>query len=177
MKVLEKKLLIVFLLNLFFRLKIKGQRGGGLIGITKNFETQKIPGGWLWEDIGNYYGAGCGSLNWNENQFDLMLKPGNHINDTVKVIGTNPKLTNDFLNEIITKGKETGDNGNIYFSPNSDNYEIRGSIPCCVDTFTISGAVSDNDYYTLSHFASVLQNNNFTLEEWSSLIAINPPTK
>ena len=35
------------------------------------FSHQGIPGGWIWEDIGNYYGAGAYALNWKENQFDL----------------------------------------------------------------------------------------------------------
>ena len=34
------------------------------------------PGGWIWEDIGNYYGAGARALNWRENQYDLFLKSG-----------------------------------------------------------------------------------------------------
>src|SRR6185295_2226947 len=81
------------------RLQIDTHRGS-IIGITKGFETQKIPGGWIWEDIANYYGAGCGGLNWNENQFDLVLKPGKQMDDSVKILRTIPALTSDFSNEL-----------------------------------------------------------------------------
>ncbi|MBS1632738.1 MAG: D-alanyl-D-alanine carboxypeptidase, partial [Bacteroidetes bacterium] len=35
---------------------------------TSRFAYQAIPDGWIWQDIGNYYGAGSYPLNWKENQ-------------------------------------------------------------------------------------------------------------
>jgi len=140
--------------------KINLQRGN-LIGMTKGFETQKIPDGWIWEDIGNYYGAGCGQLNWNENQFDLVLQTGQNVNDSVKIKRTTPPMPTDFLNELKTGKKGTGDNGYIYFSPLYSRYEVRGTEPCCRDTVVISGAAEDNDFYSLNHFATVLQESRF----------------
>jgi D-alanyl-D-alanine carboxypeptidase/D-alanyl-D-alanine-endopeptidase (penicillin-binding protein 4) len=144
--------------------KINLQRGS-LIGKTGGFETQKIPGGWIWEDIGNYYGAGCGQLNWNENQFDLVLQTGRNVNDSVKIKRTVPPLAAEFLNELKTGKKGSGDNGYIYFSPLYGRYEVRGTEPCCTDSIVISGSASDNDFYTLSHFATVLQENKFNKDQ------------
>ena len=31
-----------------------------------NFSLQPTPGGWIWDDIGNYYGAGLFGFNWRE---------------------------------------------------------------------------------------------------------------
>ena len=140
--------------------KINLQRGS-LIGTTGGFETQKIPDGWIWEDIGNYYGAGCGQLNWNENQFDLVLQTGQNLNDSVKINGTVPPLATEFLNELKTGKKGSGDNGYVYFSPVHSRYEVRGTEPCCADSVVISGSALDNDLFTLNHFASVLRDNKF----------------
>ena len=42
----------------------------------------QLPGGYIWEDMGNYYGSGSWAINWRENQYDLILKPGKNIDDT-----------------------------------------------------------------------------------------------
>ena len=39
-----------------------------------NFSHQAIPGGWVWDDIGNYYGAGAFALNWKENHNHRICK-------------------------------------------------------------------------------------------------------
>ena len=49
------------------------------------WNTQRIPDGWIWQDIGNYYGAGASALNWRENQYDLILKSGKNIGERVKI--------------------------------------------------------------------------------------------
>ena len=49
------------------------------------FADSRIPDGWIWQDIGNYYGAGAGALNWRENQYDLVLSSGSRIGDPVEI--------------------------------------------------------------------------------------------
>jgi D-alanyl-D-alanine carboxypeptidase/D-alanyl-D-alanine-endopeptidase (penicillin-binding protein 4) len=87
---------------------------GNLIGYDKNWESQTIPGGWIWDDIGNYYGAGVSALNWRENQYDLKLKSGK-TGEKVSIVTTVPKLYDVQLIPELTAGKQgSGDNGYIY---------------------------------------------------------------
>src|SRR3569833_1068516 len=44
---------------------------GRIIGDDSVFGSQSIPNGWIWMDLGNYYGAGTSALTWRENQFDI----------------------------------------------------------------------------------------------------------
>ncbi|HRF17239.1 MAG TPA: D-alanyl-D-alanine carboxypeptidase, partial [Chitinophagaceae bacterium] len=37
--------------------------GAVMVDIRK-WSSQSTPDGWIWQDIGNYYGAGSGFLNW-----------------------------------------------------------------------------------------------------------------
>ena len=74
-------------LSIVQKLKIK-EIEGDIVGMDDKFETQTTPGGWIWEDIGNYYGAGVSGLNWHENQYDMKLKPGKKEGDSVEIIGT-----------------------------------------------------------------------------------------
>ncbi|HEX8357605.1 MAG TPA: D-alanyl-D-alanine carboxypeptidase, partial [Segetibacter sp.] len=59
---------------------------GYLTAYDKNWESQTTPGGWPWDDIGNYYGAGVSALNWRENQYDLKLKSGSKVGDKVSIV-------------------------------------------------------------------------------------------
>ncbi|MEN9570957.1 MAG: hypothetical protein RL172_2188 [Bacteroidota bacterium] len=117
---------------------------GALYCYDRNFESSTTPGGWPWEDIGNYYGAGAAAINWRENQYDLTLKPGNAIGDIVTVVSTTPALYNVTLHsEVTTAAKGSGDNAYIYLSPYSSFGYVRGTIPAGQAAFTISGAMPD----------------------------------
>ena len=98
----------------------------------------------MWQDIGNYFGAGGDALNWRENQFDLILKSGKTIGEKVVIVGTEPKLYSYKISSLVTSGaKESGDNSYIYFPINSAIAVIRGTIPINENRFAVSGALPD----------------------------------
>jgi len=106
------------------------------------WNEEAIPGGWIWQDIGNYYGAGPAKLNWRENQFDVHLKSGQNIGSPVNIIKTTPKLERYSLrSELTTAAAGTGDNAYIYFPLNAATAVIRGTIPINENNFKISGAL------------------------------------
>ncbi len=118
------------------------QVNGSVIGYDKNRESQTIPGGWIWDDIGNYYGAGVSGLNWRENQYDLILHSGNKEGEKVNIVSAEPALSGITLTNELTTGKPgSGDNGYIYLPPYSTNGFVRGTIPPGKNSFTISGSV------------------------------------
>jgi serine-type D-Ala-D-Ala carboxypeptidase/endopeptidase (penicillin-binding protein 4) len=100
-----------------------------------------LPEGWIWQDIGNYYGAACFGFNWNENQYDLVLKPGEK-GDLTHIVKTKPALPGlNLKNTITTAASGTGDNGYIYSSPFSNLIITKGTIPLQKTPFTISGSM------------------------------------
>ena len=95
----------------------------------------------MWEDIGNYYGAGANGLNWRENQYDYILKSGKIEGDEVNVVRRSiPKTINDgdSYNELKTGKPGSGDNAYGYFVPRSSSFYLRGTIPPKQDSFSIS---------------------------------------
>lgn len=110
----------------------------------RKLSYQPLPGGWIWDDIGNYYGAGTWGLNWHENQYDLILQPGDNEGDEVAILTTKPALQKAFLKPNIKTGKKgSGDNGYIYLPPYSNAGFVEGTVPAGEKTFTISGAFSN----------------------------------
>ncbi len=105
-----------------------------------DWESLRMPDGWIVQDIGNYYGAGASSLNWRENQFDVFLKSGSKIGDSVKIVSYKPQLyTAGYVSELLSAEKGTGDNAYIYLNPKV----IRGTIPVNENKFMIAGAMEN----------------------------------
>jgi D-alanyl-D-alanine carboxypeptidase/D-alanyl-D-alanine-endopeptidase (penicillin-binding protein 4) len=116
---------------------------GNVIADESAWAGEVTPDGWIWQDIGNYYGAGASALNWRENQYDLLLKSGNKINDPVEVAGTIPSFVEGLnLRSMATSAeKGSGDNSYIYFPLNENYGYVRGTIPLNENKFKISGAM------------------------------------
>ncbi|MGZ3913633.1 MAG: D-alanyl-D-alanine carboxypeptidase/D-alanyl-D-alanine endopeptidase [Flavisolibacter sp.] len=136
------------------------------------FSFQPTPGGWIWDDIGNYYGAGARALNWNENQYDLFLKPGKKVGDGTQVDHTLPgQLQFSLTNQITTGQKGSGDNGYIYLPPYGNFGFTEGTIPLQEKDFSISGALPYPAQTLGEEVAVSLANNHIQLGKGIKLYA------
>jgi D-alanyl-D-alanine carboxypeptidase/D-alanyl-D-alanine-endopeptidase (penicillin-binding protein 4) len=163
---------------------------GGVVGQLSNQEPYNLPRGWIWEDVGNYYGAGHGSLNWNENQFDIWLKPSEQIGQMITIrvndkwrfgpifsdirgsgngaagllvdaidqsypgSGASAGLF-EFRNHITTGPAGSGDQAYVFYQPAAKGFIMTGTIPCCVDSFRIRGAIPDPNGFALGEIARI----------------------
>ncbi len=117
---------------------------GDLVSDESKWTKQVTPGGWTWEDIGNYYGAGARGFNWHENQYDLFLKPGSKIGDPVEIVSSKPVLHASMnLQELKTDAAGSGDNSIIYLAEDHFIGYIKGTIPAGKNNFKISGSIPD----------------------------------
>ena len=73
-------------------LQLKGisSVSGSLIADDSKYILQPVPDGWIWQAIGNYYGAGSWSLNWHENQYDLHLRSSSETGVITTILNTSP---------------------------------------------------------------------------------------
>lgn len=130
---------------------------GVVLTNTASFAHQAIPDGWIWQDIGNYYGAGSYPINWKENQFELKLRSGNQIGNEVKVFEGDNEAA--YVNELTSAKKGSGDNAYVYY----DN-SIKGTIPISENNFVISAASKEPVSNLLLDLSFSLQRNNISSE-------------
>lgn len=104
---------------------------GDLVIDDSYFDHQTIPGGWPWNDLGNYYGAGVWGINWRENQFDININGNEFKSFSYPLEGVN------WLNDLKVGG--SSDQSLIFTAPHSDVALINGTLPA--KTVTVSGAV------------------------------------
>jgi len=130
--------------------------------INPGYSSALVPDGWIWQDIGNYYGAGVHAFNWRENQFDVLFKTGNSIGDPVTVSGFKPAYLKKFHfdnSELLTAAKGSGDNGYIFFDPWKANaFRVTGTLPAGEKAFSLSAAYPEPREY----FLDMLRNNRFS---------------
>ncbi|QEM11484.1 D-alanyl-D-alanine carboxypeptidase/D-alanyl-D-alanine-endopeptidase [Mucilaginibacter rubeus] len=119
---------------------------GRIIGDDSIFGTQSIPEGWIWQDIGNYYGAGTSGLCWRENQFDIKLRTG-VVGNPVGVSRTVPLMPYlSFKSELINGSSGSGDNAYAFLPIGSKVMYLRGSYAVDQEKKSISAALPDAAY-------------------------------
>ncbi|RYZ19535.1 MAG: D-alanyl-D-alanine carboxypeptidase/D-alanyl-D-alanine-endopeptidase [Chitinophagaceae bacterium] len=123
----------------------------------RNWNTEVIPPGWIWEDLGQYYGAGAQVLNWHENQFDLKLRSGTHIGDSVVAIATVPKLADSIAVLVRSAAPGTGDQTYFYPANNGLPLTLRGTIPINQPGFIVSGSLPDPQLSLAAAFTQALR--------------------
>ncbi len=101
---------------------------GRVLADDRLFGTQNVPTGWIWQDIGNYYGAGPSSLTWRENQFDLIFKAGAKPGDPAILQRTEPAMPSlKLVNETTTGKAGSGDGVYAFSAPYSNLVYLRGT--------------------------------------------------
>lgn len=127
---------------------------GDLIVDDSYFDFQSTPGGWPWNDLGNYYGAGTFGVNWKENQFDININ-GNQIKNY------SYDLENvSWINELKTGGST--DQSLIFTAPHSEIAMINGTLPSGKVT-TVSGATPNPPKQLAVEIRNLLEDNGISL--------------
>jgi D-alanyl-D-alanine carboxypeptidase/D-alanyl-D-alanine-endopeptidase (penicillin-binding protein 4) len=139
-----------FLLQTWAKALIKARPGLNLKMIYVNEllpgDRQTIPDGYIWQDIGNYYGAGTSLLNWNENQYDIVFRSGvtGKPATVISLDTTQKQLKYHF--SVFSGAAGSGDNTYIYAAPFAKEAIVSGTIPPNQRSFTISGSMPDPAY-------------------------------
>ncbi|WP_379963240.1 D-alanyl-D-alanine carboxypeptidase/D-alanyl-D-alanine-endopeptidase [Epilithonimonas sp. UC225_85] len=127
---------------------------GDLIVDDSYFDFQSTPGGWPWNDLGNYYGAGTFGVNWKENQFDININ-GNQIkNYSYDLDNVN------WINDLKTGG--SSDQSLIFTAPHSETALINGMLPGGKTT-TVSGATPNPPMQLAAEVKKLLEENGISV--------------
>jgi D-alanyl-D-alanine carboxypeptidase/D-alanyl-D-alanine-endopeptidase (penicillin-binding protein 4) len=130
---------------------------GRVIGDDSIFGSQSIPDGWIWMDLGNYYGAGTSGLTWRENQFDIKFKTG-PVDSPISVLRTVPAMPYlSFKSELLNSRSGTGDDAYAYLPVNSKLMYLRGTYAQDQEKKAIAVAIPDPAYDAAYRLADTLQ--------------------
>ena len=106
------------------------------------FGFNPTPGGWPWNDMGNYYGAGDWGVNWMENQVNISYR-GSSPGGSVKITKVDPELAGaTLLNKMTTGPKGSADLSRIFTAPYSPVAWIDGRVPAATNRMA-TGSMPD----------------------------------
>lgn len=137
---------------------------GSVIADDRLFGTQTLPIGWIWQDIGNYYGAGPSSLTWRENQFDIIFAPSTRVGEPTSIVKTNPRMPYlQLINEVKTGKPGSGDNVYAYSAPYTNIVYLRGTYGIDLHK-TISASVPDPAFEAAFRLDDTLKSVGISIE-------------
>lgn len=114
---------------------------GDLILDASLYGPEKIPPTWIWEDMGNYYGAGASALTVYDNLFRITFSSPAKAGMRTQIISTYPKIEGlEIINEVLSSD-ENRDLAYVFGSPLDNLRVIRGTIPKNRRFFTIKASV------------------------------------
>lgn len=127
------------------------------------FGGNDIPSTWMWNDVGNYYGAGISGLNWKENKAGVVFAPSQVGQPTPIQRMTEDLSYLQFVNEVTTGNNGTGDNVYGYSVPYSNKIHLRGTYGRDLKK-TIQISVPDPAYLLGRDLQKALEKEQVTVE-------------
>ena len=114
---------------------------GRIITDDSRYDYQPVPAKWLWEDAGNYYGAGTYGLSLFDNTIEIHFRTSGE--GSIPVITRfSPGVCRFEISNNLTASGNT-DKGYVFRAPYSNYGWIEGTIPVNRDDFVLKASVSD----------------------------------
>ena len=115
---------------------------GNLVVDVSAMDNATIPGDWVWEDIGNYYGTGVSAMSYSDNSYDIHLSSPDEEGKPTNVVYTEPKVDSLKLENRVISSSVDLDQARVYAAPLSKQQYVSGSIPKGKPDFVIHGCFS-----------------------------------
>ncbi|MCK4813617.1 MAG: D-alanyl-D-alanine carboxypeptidase/D-alanyl-D-alanine-endopeptidase [Candidatus Marinimicrobia bacterium] len=131
---------------------------GAVVADESLYAPYHVPVTWVWEDLGNYYGAGLTALCFLDNKYYLDFKPGEKEGDPAEVLAIRPHIPGlTYTNKMKTGALYSGDNGYILSAPNVYHAVFHGTVPAGEEKFTIKGAIPNPPLLAAQSLNAALQ--------------------
>lgn len=114
---------------------------GRILADDSYYDFLPLPPKWLWEDIGNYYGAGVFGLSVFDNSYDIHFKTLSG-NATPVITGVTPEECRYELKNYLVSAGST-DRGYVFAAPYSNEGWLAGEVPVNLDDFVLSASIPD----------------------------------
>jgi D-alanyl-D-alanine carboxypeptidase/D-alanyl-D-alanine-endopeptidase (penicillin-binding protein 4) len=114
---------------------------GRIMADDSYYDYQPVPAMWLWEDIGNYYGAGACGLSVFDNTYEIHLSTSSEGSSPV-IKEIVPKECECYLSSWLS-AKGSTDNGYVFAAPYGKTGWISGTLPVNRDDFILKASITD----------------------------------
>lgn len=152
---------------------IKGINGDFIVDLSQ-MSGPSIPGGWLWEDIGNYYGAGISALTYSDNYYNIHFSSSAESGKPATIIKTDPIIDCLILNNKVISSTVNRDMAFVYGAPGFFSQLVEGTIPSGRSDFIVKAAMPDPARIAANEFIKILKYNKIEIS--GKVLFVNAPT-
>lgn len=149
---------------------------GSVIADGSDFDYSGAPEGWHEDDIGNYYGAFSGGLNFYDNLIKVSLKTGAEGSKS-QIIDVFPFIPNLNLLNTVVAANVSGDESSISGLPYSLNRKITGRLPANRKQVIVKGSMPDPEYMLAHEFVRFLNSKGIVVEGGAKSVRLSQLTK
>ena len=126
---------------------------GHVIADERVFDEEMVPRRWIWEHLGNYFGAGASGLTVNENEYSVHFNAGNGVGAAASVTYTEPEVPGMVLfNQVKTGPAGSGDQVYILGAPYVSERWLTGTVPLGAKDFEVRGSMADPPVFISESF-------------------------
>jgi len=141
---------------------------GTVIGNGAHLRGQTIPGTRVWEDMGNYFGAGIYGLNFNDNTYFLNFSTAAEPDIPAKLLSIYPEVPGLKIESEVMSSTIQSDQAYIYGSPLESKRIVRGTLPLGQDRYTIKGSIPDPSLFMAYHLREKLSEAGVSSEGYAA---------
>ena len=130
---------------------------GRIIADESAWESQEIPDGWTWLDIGNYYAPPLTPLAFHDNEFRLWFRLEGPPGDPAGLYDAEPWPDGlQIVDELRIGEPGTGDEAYAFGAPGAERYVIRGTLAPDAGKEFIRVALPDPALFCVQEFTKFL---------------------
>ena len=136
---------------------------GRVVADASSYRYQGVPNGWVWGDIGNYYGAGPNGLTIYDNMLKLYFETKG-IGTITKIVCMEPYIPNFSMSNQVKAAKSKRDNAYVFGAPYSFDWFVTGSIPANQSNFMVKASNPDPELTFAHVFNAILQHKGISVK-------------
>ncbi|MCB9224102.1 MAG: D-alanyl-D-alanine carboxypeptidase/D-alanyl-D-alanine-endopeptidase [Crocinitomicaceae bacterium] len=130
---------------------------GRVIADGSLYHYDGVPSGWVWGDMGNYYGAGPAGLTIFDNLCEFHFKTGENDGDSTELTCITPYIPGINVRNYVTSANSSEDNAYVFGAPWSYDWYVRGSIPKQKHDFEVKASMPDPELVMALEFDYALE--------------------
>jgi serine-type D-Ala-D-Ala carboxypeptidase/endopeptidase (penicillin-binding protein 4) len=132
---------------------------GSVVADESEWESQEVPDGWTWQDMGNYFAPVLTPLCFLNNEFHVWFDVPEKVGNRVPMVEMEPWLHElGILSELRSGKPGTGDQAYFYGAPGSATYVARGTLGADLGVTRVRAALPDPALYCAQQFTWHLRN-------------------
>ena len=145
---------------------------GAIIADASEFGYKGVPDGWNEADIGNYYGAGAGGLNFFDNTIKLYFKTG-AAGAKTQLVDVFPKVPGLNISNYVLSANVGDDNSYVHGLPFSLERKATGKLPVNQNKYLVKGSMPDPEFLIAHEFVKALNSKGIEVFHGAKAVRIN----